>query len=438
MQTPGTYGFGNVYGVAEDQTLQMGFVVVISTAYNAAVDGLSRIIGYTCTRLTLDSTVGQFVTVNNSWIIPNCFDILGRTNLTVSTVCWCEPEPNATGYIITPITSGSSPQPSSWKQPARAATTVAGTLSTSFANGSVIDGVTLATNDRILIKNQVTQSDNGIYIVNSSGAPTRTTDATSGPDLLGATIAIEEGTTNADTVWLCTANSPISVGTTALPWIKTGPSVLGTGTDTDIAIWNGTGVQAIKDSPASITSSLSVTPFAQLRLTGTRAATPTEHPIVDLFADEQNTESAVHLRYILAAATGAAGAGYDVVSSINAFGSSISGQRFEIRYIVSLTSTVQGICTFYTSSDVATPYTGLNVWDFSPDPSITCYMNTSGFIIPGGTTVCPSGTLADGSTVAGGLITAIGSSSFTGSGTIVWNGVLKTMTIVNGSIVSIV
>src|SRR5436190_10072507 len=63
-----------------------------------------------------------------------------------------------------------------WKSSVRAATTATGTLATAFANGQVIDGVTLATGDRILIKNQSTGSENGIYTVNASGAPTRATD----------------------------------------------------------------------------------------------------------------------------------------------------------------------------------------------------------------------------------------------------------------------
>lgn len=64
----------------------------------------------------------------------------------------------------------------SWKQPVLLATTDAGTLSVDFASGSEVDGVTLTTGDRILIKDQVTQSQNGIYIVNASGAPTRSSD----------------------------------------------------------------------------------------------------------------------------------------------------------------------------------------------------------------------------------------------------------------------
>lgn len=108
----------------------------------------------------------------------------------------------------------------SWKQAVRAATTVAGTLASSFANGSVIDGVTLATGDRILVKNQSTASENGIYIVAASGAPTRATDADAGAELVNATVFVSEGTTLADTQWTCSTNAPITVGSTLLAFAQ--------------------------------------------------------------------------------------------------------------------------------------------------------------------------------------------------------------------------
>lgn len=91
------------------------------------------------------------------------------------------------------------------KQAVRAATTVAGTLATSFANGSVIDGVTLATSDRILIKDQSSAAENGIYTVNASGAPTRATDFDSvSPidEINGAWVSVQEGTANAGKVYV--------------------------------------------------------------------------------------------------------------------------------------------------------------------------------------------------------------------------------------------
>ena len=56
------------------------------------------------------------------------------------------------------------------------ATTASGTLSISFEAGNTIDGITLSVGDRILIKDQEDGSENGIYVVNATGAPTRSTD----------------------------------------------------------------------------------------------------------------------------------------------------------------------------------------------------------------------------------------------------------------------
>lgn len=103
------------------------------------------------------------------------------------------------------------------KQSVRAATTVAGTLATSFENGDTVDGVVLATGDRILIKDQAAGADNGIYVVAASGAPARAADADTAADLsTGSFVFVEEGTTNGDTGWLLTTNAPITLGTTAL------------------------------------------------------------------------------------------------------------------------------------------------------------------------------------------------------------------------------
>lgn len=104
-----------------------------------------------------------------------------------------------------------------WKASVRAATTAAGTLASSFANGQTIDGVTLATGDRILIKNQSTGSENGIYTVAASGSPVRATDADSNSEVSGGmAVFVEEGTVNADTGWVMTNNGAITLGTTAL------------------------------------------------------------------------------------------------------------------------------------------------------------------------------------------------------------------------------
>ena len=92
-----------------------------------------------------------------------------------------------------------------------ATTTTNGALSTAFANGSTIDGVSLSTNDRILIKDQSTQTENGIYKVNASGAPTRVDDLATGADAAGAFVFVEQGTVNADNGFVCTSNKGSAV-----------------------------------------------------------------------------------------------------------------------------------------------------------------------------------------------------------------------------------
>lgn len=103
-----------------------------------------------------------------------------------------------------------------WKEPVRAATTAAGTLASSFENGDVIDGVTLATGNRILVKNQADPAENGIYTVNVTGAPTRAPDSDTATEITGASVFVSEGTTNGNTVWAMTTDAPVTLGTTGL------------------------------------------------------------------------------------------------------------------------------------------------------------------------------------------------------------------------------
>ena len=118
------------------------------------------------------------------------------------------------------------------KNSVRAATTAAGTLASDFANGDAIDGVTLATNDRILIKDQADGSENGIYTVNASGAPTRATDFDADSEVTaGAFTFVEEGTTNGDTGHVLSTNGSITVGSTSLTFTQfSGAGLLTAGT----------------------------------------------------------------------------------------------------------------------------------------------------------------------------------------------------------------
>ena len=104
-----------------------------------------------------------------------------------------------------------------YKDSCRVATTANGTLSSAFANGQTIDGVTLATGNRILIKNQTDSKKNGIYTVNATGVPTRAIDANSSSKVTsGLFTSVSEGTANADKSFVLTTNDAIVLDTTAI------------------------------------------------------------------------------------------------------------------------------------------------------------------------------------------------------------------------------
>lgn len=104
------------------------------------------------------------------------------------------------------------------------ATAVAGTLASSFENGDSVDGVTLVTGMRGLIKDQGTASENGIYTINASGPPTRATDADSSAKVTSGMSTWVRLGANANTEWTLNTADPIVLGTTALAFVQTGAS----------------------------------------------------------------------------------------------------------------------------------------------------------------------------------------------------------------------
>lgn len=108
-----------------------------------------------------------------------------------------------------------------WKNPVRAAST--GNVSLS-SPGSSMDGVTLAANDRVLLKNQTAAAENGIYVwTASASALTRALDADTGSELNpGTAVTVTEGTTNADRVFMVISDAAVTVGTTATTWAQFG------------------------------------------------------------------------------------------------------------------------------------------------------------------------------------------------------------------------
>ena len=87
------------------------------------------------------------------------------------------------------------------------------------APASTLDGVNLVAGDRVLLKDQTTASQNGIYVYASDGL-TRAIDMDAAGEFVGAFFFIEEGTTNSDQGYVMSANGTIDVGTTDIEFTK--------------------------------------------------------------------------------------------------------------------------------------------------------------------------------------------------------------------------
>ena len=110
------------------------------------------------------------------------------------------------------------------KQSVRVATTAAVNLAADLQTGDVIDGVTLAAGDRVLVKNQVTGSENGIYVAVASGTALRSSDANGTVDTgelkPGTFTFVEEGTVNSDKGFVVSTNGTITIDSTAIAWTQ--------------------------------------------------------------------------------------------------------------------------------------------------------------------------------------------------------------------------
>ena len=131
--------------------------------------------------------------------------------------------PSADGHAATKGYVDSARSGLDVKQSVRVATTAAINLSSDLEAGDVVDGVTLVAGDRVLVKNQGTASENGIYVAvaSSAGAASRATDADSNTEVTsGMFTFVAEGTVNADSGWVLSTNDTITLGTTALTFAQ--------------------------------------------------------------------------------------------------------------------------------------------------------------------------------------------------------------------------
>jgi hypothetical protein len=151
----------------------------------------------------------------------------------------------------------------------KASVLAATTGNITLSGAQTIDGVSVVAGDRVLVKNQTTQADNGIYVA-ATGAWARSADANTYDELISAYTFVEEGTVNADSGFVCTVNKGGTLGTTPITWSQfsgAGTFVAGTGLTLTGNTFSITNTAVTAGSYGSASNTLTATVNAQGQLT---------------------------------------------------------------------------------------------------------------------------------------------------------------------------
>jgi hypothetical protein len=189
------------------QAISNGTQTNISITYNDAANslsfnasgGVSSIAG-TTNQITASTSTGA-VTLS----LPNAVTFPGSVTLNADPTQALEA---ATKQYVDAVAEGLHVHAS-----VKAATTSNIDLSTDLEAGDVIDGVTLVAGDRVLVKNQSTTSQNGIYVASTSGAAVRASDYNTAAEIdPGDFFFVTGGTTYDNTGWV-QVNTITTLGT---------------------------------------------------------------------------------------------------------------------------------------------------------------------------------------------------------------------------------
>ena len=191
-----------------------------------------------------------------------------------------------------------------------------GTL-TANANGALsIDGVTVATSDRVLIKDQASAVQNGIYKVTATGGAsavfvlTRSPDADTAAELTGGTFFfVEEGTANADNGYVATHNGTPTFGTTNITFsqfsgagqISAGDALTKTGNQLDVAVDDSSievSSDALQVKASGVTNAMLAGSIAASKLAGSIGNDKLSNSLIT-FADDSSTVANISLGGVL-------------------------------------------------------------------------------------------------------------------------------------------
>ena len=368
-----------------------GTNITVSGATGAVTIGLVAAPTITGTNITGIPNAGL---TNSSVTIGSTNIALGATSTTLAGMTGITFSSGTVTGIATPVASSdaatkayvdSSIQGLSWKQAVLVATTANITLS----GTQTIDGVAVTAGARVLVKNQTTTSQNGIYVV-AAGAWSRAADSTTAAQIDGEAVYVQQGTSFADTGWTETATI-VTVGTDPIVYAQfsgSGAYTAGTGLSLTGNVFANTGVLSVTTN-TGLSTNVAATGAVTITNTGVTSFT-------------SNTGLSANV-----SATGAVTVtNTGVTSNVAGTGISVSGATGAVTITnTGVTSAVAG--------------TGIGV---SGATGAVTFSNSGVLTISGGTTgLTPSTATAGAVTLGGTLVVANGG---TGATTLGANGVL--------------
>ena len=270
----GNAGTATTWATARDLSLTGD-----ATATLTGVNGSANVSG-ALTLATVNSNVGTFLktTVNAKGLVT------AATTANINDLTAPTADYGFGGFKITNLADPTNDQDAATKYyvdtvaqglDVKASVLVGTTANITLSGAQTIDGVSVVAGDRVLVKNQTTQADNGIYVA-ASGAWARSADANTWDELVSAYTFIEEGSTYADTGWVCTINKGGTLGTTPITWSQfsgAGTYLAGTGLTLSGNTFSITNTAVTAGSYGSASNTLTTTVNAQGQLTAL-AATP--------------------------------------------------------------------------------------------------------------------------------------------------------------------
>jgi len=274
-------GSGDV-SVSAVTSTELGYLDGVSSSIQDQIDAKGASNANLTAIGNLAKTNGNLIVGNGStWVAES--GSTARTSLGLGTIATqASDNVSLTGGSITGLGEPSSNSDASTKSYvdqavaglrtriiAECASTANVNLTNGLEAGDTIDGVTLVAGDRVLVKDQSTASENGLYLAVSSGAASRDPEHDSIAELSGGMVVVNQGSANDNKIFLCTTDNTGSVGSTSITYTQVTPSNSGTVTSVGVAD-SGAGEFTVGNTP--ITSSgnitLAVNSIANTKISG--------------------------------------------------------------------------------------------------------------------------------------------------------------------------